>query len=270
MEGRTSVSIQLSKRSRGARKILDCFVALAPRNGDMGVPRISDARGRAADRLDHRRRARLPSAGDIEAAAVGDRGKQDRAADCEPGGRLRASSLAAMWPWSCSMTTKASTRLVEHVSQPNGPATSMPACRASSIAGPIISISSRPNRPPSPACGLRPLTQMFGIATPRRLSAVSVARTTWPTRSPRYQRQRFARRRDARWHARCAVTETQHQIDVVAASAGLARDERGIAVEGDPGRGDRCLVLRRGDHASTSPASAALIAALALIRVALP
>ena len=40
----------------------------------------------------------------------------------------------------------------------------------------MISISSRPNNPPSPACGLRPLTAIFALAMPSRFSAASVAR----------------------------------------------------------------------------------------------
>ena len=52
----------------------------------------------------------------------------------------------------------------------------MPSAATASIAGLMISISSRPNRPPSPACGLSPLTAIFGAAMPSRLSAASVAR----------------------------------------------------------------------------------------------
>src|SRR5262249_32845459 len=73
-----------------------------------------------------------------------------------------ASSFAAMCPWSCSMTMKASTpRMRNMVSAPNGPVTAMPWATAASIAGLMTSISSRPNRPPSPACGLRPPTAIL-------------------------------------------------------------------------------------------------------------
>src|SRR5262249_4087698 len=90
-----------------------------------------------------------------------------------------ASSLAAICPWSCSMTMKASTpRMRNMVSAPNGPVTAMPWATAASIAGLITSISSRPNNPPSPACGLRPPTAILGAAVPMRLSARSVAAMT--------------------------------------------------------------------------------------------
>ena len=62
------------------------------------------------------------------------------------------------------------------VSAPNGPATSMPSAATRSIAGLMISISSRPNSPPSPACGLSPLTAIFGAGDAEPLSAVSAAR----------------------------------------------------------------------------------------------
>src|SRR5262245_21400167 len=42
------------------------------------------------------------------------------------------------------------------------------------------------------------------------------------------------------------VTEAQHQEDAILVGAGLARDERRIAVEPDAGERDRGLVLRRG------------------------
>ena len=48
------------------------------------------------------------------------------------------------------------------VSGANGPVTCRPSARAASMAGMMISISSRPNRPPSPACGLSPATPMRG------------------------------------------------------------------------------------------------------------
>src|SRR5437899_1492571 len=70
-----------------------------------------------------------------------------------------ARSFAAMCPWSCSMTTNASTPgMWNMVSAPSGPLALMPCARAVSIARPMIEIPSRPNRPPSPACGLSPPT----------------------------------------------------------------------------------------------------------------
>jgi hypothetical protein len=48
------------------------------------------------------------------------------------------------------------------VSAPKGPEAWIPFATASSIAGLMIWASSLPKRPPSPACGLRPPTQIFG------------------------------------------------------------------------------------------------------------
>ncbi len=45
------------------------------------------------------------------------------------------------------------------------------------------------------------------------------------------------------------MIEAEHQEDVVLLSSGLARDERGIAVERDAGARDRGFVLRRRNNA---------------------
>lgn len=52
------------------------------------------------------------------------------------------------------------------VSAGNGPLQAMPRFATASTVGRIISISSRPNRPPSPACGLSAATAMRGLAIP--------------------------------------------------------------------------------------------------------
>ena len=59
----------------------------------------------------------------------------------------------------------------------------MPSLAARAMAGMMISISSVPNMPSSPACGLSPPTKIFGRATPSCLSAASVTRITRSTRS---------------------------------------------------------------------------------------
>ena len=51
------------------------------------------------------------------------------------------------------------------------------------IDGVMMSISSRPNMPSSPACGFKPLTNIFGLVIPSFLSAVSVTRITRSIRS---------------------------------------------------------------------------------------
>jgi hypothetical protein len=58
------------------------------------------------------------------------------------------------------------------VSAGNGPSTTWPRAAAASTAGAITSISSRPNTPPSPACGLRPATAIRGRSTPARRTAL--------------------------------------------------------------------------------------------------
>ena len=53
---------------------------------------------------------------------------------------------------------------------------------AASIAGLMISISSRPNKPPSPAWGFKPLTAILGAAMPIRCSVRAVSLMTRVTR----------------------------------------------------------------------------------------
>ena len=124
----------------------------------------------------------------------------------------------------------------------------MPSAATASIAGLMISISSRPNNPPSPACGLSPLTAIFALAMPSRLSATSVARIVRATLSRVISAKRLAHApmqgamRDPR------VAEAQHHVDAALVGAGLPRDERRMAVELDAGLRDRGLVLRRGHH----------------------
>ena len=102
------------------------------------------------------------------------RREQDRRADGEARGRFCASSFAVMCPWSCSITTNAS-----HLScgtwcrRRTGPRHRCRGRAASAIAGAMISISSRPNSPPSPACGLRPLDVDLRPRDPEPPSAAS-------------------------------------------------------------------------------------------------
>ncbi len=88
-----------------------------------------------------------------------------------------------MSPWSWVIaTTKsnspglpaASRARMNTVSGANGPLAAMPAARACAMAGAMNSISSLPNRPPSPACGFSPATAMRGAARPKRWPAACV------------------------------------------------------------------------------------------------
>ena len=54
-----------------------------------------------------------------------------------------------------------------------GPVTDSPSARRSAIAGAIVSISSLPMVPSSPACGLSPATAMRGLAMPKSRSGRS-------------------------------------------------------------------------------------------------
>ena len=58
-----------------------------------------------------------------------------------------------------------------------GPKASTPFENASTMAGRMISCSSRPSSPPSPACGLRAITAMRGSTMPK--SSMSERRSVW-------------------------------------------------------------------------------------------
>ena len=66
----------------------------------------------------------------------------------------------------------------------SGPARSIPSARSRSSTGEISSISSRPMRPPSPACGFSPATAIRGCAMPNRaISAAWVMRRRFSSSS---------------------------------------------------------------------------------------
>ncbi len=98
-----------------------------------------------------------------------------------------------------------------------------------------MSISSRPNRPPSPACGFRPLTAILGAAMPIRRSVRAVSAMTRPTRS-RVMASSACR---TLWcSVACAIFVSPKQSIMKTWSsrrAGLARHERRVAVERDAG-----------------------------------
>ena len=92
-----------------------------------------------------------------------------------------------MCPWSWYMATTMSyqppSALEKTVSGGMGPWASMPSRRASSMAGEICSISSRPNSPPSPQWGLSPATPMRGWGMPMSRQALSAMPMTSSTRA---------------------------------------------------------------------------------------
>ena len=83
------------------------------------------------------------------------------------------------WSWYIAITASQCAKpraRMNTVSGGKGPVASIPSARASATAGAIVSISSRPNAPPSPACGFRPATAMRGASMPARRSAAWVMR----------------------------------------------------------------------------------------------
>ena len=112
----------------------------------------------------------------------------------------------------------------------------------------MISISSRPNSPPSPACGLRPLTAIFRRGNPdafeRDVGGADGARHILLCN----QRNRVADAAMQRAMRDALVAEAQHHVDAAFVRPGLPRDERRMAVEFDAGLRDRGFVLRRRHH----------------------
>ena len=84
--------------------------------------------------------------------------------------RSNPISFIAICPWSWYIVTtpwnsprRAATN---RVSAGSGPIASRPSARNRSTAGAMVSISSLPSSPPSPACGFSPATAIFGAAMP--------------------------------------------------------------------------------------------------------
>src|SRR5690606_6621242 len=106
--------------------------------------------------------------------------------------RSKPMSFIAICPWSWYMVRTASKAPAlarrKTVSDGKGPSAAMPRALASSTAGAMTSISSRPKLPPSPACGLRPATAMRGLAKPASRMAPS-ARTRPLTTASRVMRR---------------------------------------------------------------------------------
>ena len=162
---------------------------------------------------------------------------------------LKASSFAAMWPWSCSITTKASTFFrCSMVSAPNGPIdgdagrlrvgdrrrdhVDLLAPEQAAFAGMRI-------EPADADARLRDAD-----APQRRVGGAD--RAADPLAGDQRERLRDADMQRAMDDAR--VAEAQHEKHVVVVHAGLARHEGRVAVERDAGGRDRGLVVRRRHH----------------------
>jgi hypothetical protein len=98
------------------------------------------------------------------------------------GSTLNPSSLTGICPWSWYMATTASywpaRSLTNTVSPGTGPTTSIPSATHRAMVGSLTSMSCRPNRPPSPACGFSAATAIRALATPRSRSALWVRSMT--------------------------------------------------------------------------------------------
>jgi hypothetical protein len=116
------------------------------------------------------------------------------------------------------------------------------------MAGVTIFRSSSPNRPPSPACGLTPLTAMRGC------SIASLRKVSIGARNPFTRNQlQGARNAGVQRHMRDAyfaplVLEAQHQDAVFRRESRHPGDEGRVAVELEAGGVDRAFGVGRGHH----------------------
>ena len=132
----------------------------------------------------------------------------------------------------------------------------MPSARAAAMAGAMISSSSRPNRPPSPACGFRPGDRDARRAAQRCAPArACVMRSVCSTLLAGDGLDRVAQRHvDADQHGAQFVVGQHHAHRHVAPAAtpacarGLGLQQLGVARERHAGGGQRLLVQRRGDE----------------------
>ena len=113
------------------------------------------------------------AADDIEGAAARARGHGHRQAAVQRDAAVEAHELhrdlALVVVHRHHRIEIAAARGEEHRVGRQRPRASMPSRRERSTAGAMMSISSRPIEPPSPACGLSPATAMRGAAMPAAL-----------------------------------------------------------------------------------------------------
>ena len=129
----------------------------------------------------------------------------------------------------------------------------MPSARAAAIAGAMMSRSSRPNRPPSPACGLSPATPICGARPSTAPSAPCVMRSVSST--PSKVTASIASRSDM-WMLTSTVrssslasimrTGTSRQRPAQM-GRGLGLQQFGVAREREAGGRERLLVHGRRD-----------------------
>ena len=165
------------------------------------------------------------------------------------GSTSKPSSFTGMCPWSWYIATTASNcrarSLTNTVSPGTGPLTSIPSARHCSTTGVVISMSCRPNSPPSPACGFSAATATRGFGMPeiahRRMCEVDgAAQPLWR------QQLRHVGQRDMRGdvaHPHVAVRQQHHRT----ARLGQRRQHVGVAGIVVAGEVQRLLVQRCGD-----------------------
>ena len=141
------------------------------------------------------------------------------------------------------------------VSGANGPLASMPSARAACTAGAITCTSSTPNRPPSPACGLRPATATRGRVAPKASAAACGDADRRQHGVEGHRLDRLAQRHvDRHQHRLQLVVGEHHAHRRQRAARGRERLQHlGVAGIGDAGGGEGFLVDRRRDQALASP-----------------
>ena len=116
----------------------------------------------------------LAGARQIQRRAVIHGGANDRQAqrDVDGGAEAFVLSTGRPWSWYIASTASQCSRYlgVKSVSAGSGPYKSSPSLRRRARVGSMMSISSRPRWPLSPACGFRPHTRIRGRAMPNLLT----------------------------------------------------------------------------------------------------
>ena len=202
-------------------------------------------------------------AGDVEGCAVIDRGPDDRQPRVTftpersihlpvAGSISKPSSFTGMCPWSWYIATTASywpaRSFTNTVSPGTGPWMFRPSALALSITGVMTSISSRPNSPPSPACGFSAAMAIFGLAIPSPFRGL-VGEVDHEAQALRRQALRHVLQRDVGGDVRdphVAVGEHHHR----AAHPGQLGQHLGMAGIVVAGLVEGLLVERRRDDAA--------------------
>ena len=162
------------------------------------------------------------------------------------------------WSWVIATTTSNSPgwpaalrARMNTVSGANGPLASMPSARAACTAGAMTRSSSSPNRPPSPACGLRPATAMRGRAgaearaPPRAAMRIVSSTASKVTASIAWRSDMWIVTSTVRSSSLASIMRTGGSAPP---GGGERLQHLGVAGIADAGGGERFLVDRRRDE----------------------